>query len=190
MYIMHKHLLQFLSRLNKSVIERVFPSGSLLVWDTDLIYQYYRIIGDNRFLIGGGQLLNTYDKHENHHAKHVFNKLYRYIQRIFPHTPFEFEYFWPGLIGISKNLVPIAAQDAQKPSIYYISGVAGLPWAAACGLYIADKITSGRSELDHVFSSSHTHPIRPWMQKIIGKRLAFALGNGIIKFFLLGGNKA
>ena len=40
--------------LSSSDIDRMFPSGPLMVWDTDLTYKYFRLTGDGRLLIGGG----------------------------------------------------------------------------------------------------------------------------------------
>ena len=37
----------------------------LMVWDTDLVYQYYRITGDGRLLLGGADLGSMYARRES-----------------------------------------------------------------------------------------------------------------------------
>jgi gamma-glutamylputrescine oxidase len=37
-------------------IKKIFPQKNMLVWDTDMIYQYFRIIQNQRFLIGGSEI--------------------------------------------------------------------------------------------------------------------------------------
>ncbi|MBI3495325.1 FAD-binding oxidoreductase, partial [Candidatus Berkelbacteria bacterium] len=46
--------------LSHRQIEQMFPAGAMMVWDTDLVYNYFRVTGDRRLLIGGGDLLYTY----------------------------------------------------------------------------------------------------------------------------------
>ena len=167
--------------LSDGEIKQLFPEQKLMVWDTDLIYQYFRIIKDNRFLIGGGKLIDTYALQENHHPTSVLKKLSRYAHRLFPQVKFEFEYFWPGLIGISKNLVPIAGQHPQYKNIYFATTAEGLPWATALGDYLAHKIVDGRSDFDEVFTPNRKYHISGTLQHILGKRLTFALSNGIVE---------
>ncbi len=52
----------------------------MMTWDTDLIYQYYRITGDNRLLLGGADLFYTYAAMEKMHPKRILKKLTKYLQ--------------------------------------------------------------------------------------------------------------
>jgi glycine/D-amino acid oxidase-like deaminating enzyme len=89
----------------------------------------------------------------------------------------QFEQFWPGLIGLSKDIAPIAGRDKKYPSIYYIAAAAGLPIAAALGNYCADHIVDNRDDLKDYFSPYRKFPIGGFMQRIIGTKLSFALSN-------------
>ena len=46
--------------LGEAEIRSVFPENNLMVWDTDLIYQYFRITGENRLLLGAGDVPSLY----------------------------------------------------------------------------------------------------------------------------------
>jgi len=46
--------------LSETEINAVFPSGRFQCWDSDLVYSYFRLTGDNRILLGGGEMLTTF----------------------------------------------------------------------------------------------------------------------------------
>lgn len=163
--------------LSPESIKKIFPEKPFMVWDTDLIYQYYRITGDNRFMIGGSDIVSIFWGQEQHNSHKIFKKLTRYTKEKFPDVTIDFEYFWPGLIGVSKDIMPIADYSRTMPNVYYISGAAGLPWAAALGHYSAEKIIEKRDNLDRYFSRNRIFPVGNLAQSILRKRLAFALSN-------------
>jgi gamma-glutamylputrescine oxidase len=162
--------------LSDGQIKQIFPNKPFMVWDTDMIYQYYRITGDNRLMLGGSDLLYTY-ANESHNNKRVANKLIRYFNAKFPSVNVAFEYMWPGLIGISKDVFPVAGLSADMPSVYYIAGACGLPFAAALGAHCADRIMNNNQEFDTYFSPYRSFMIGSHMQRLLGTRLTFALSN-------------
>jgi gamma-glutamylputrescine oxidase len=178
------HLQTFLgvtAPLSDAQISTVFPESRLMVWDSDLIYQYFRVTGDNRLLLGGSSAQYTYARRQHAGAPSIVRKMRAFVRRKFPHVPVEIEYFWPGLIGVSKDLVPLVGQDAARPTISFVSGATGLAWAAALGRYVADRIVAGRSDFDAEFDPGRSFVIGPSVQRIMGKPGAFALSHGIVK---------
>lgn len=163
--------------LTDKEVRQLFPDRNLMVWDTDLVYSYYRLTGNNRLLLGGSNLFYTYAKQEDHHNYGVAKKLTTYFNKKFPQVNPHFEYFWPGLIGLTKDIMPIAGFDAHNKNIYYIAGAAGLPWAAALGTYASQQILDNRNDLDKYFSPQRTFMIGGLLQKILGIKLTFALCN-------------
>jgi gamma-glutamylputrescine oxidase len=163
--------------LKEREIQSIFPDGTLMAWDTDLIYNYFRIAGDNRLMVGGGSLLSSYALQEQHHNWRVARKLENYFKRKFPQVKLTFEYFWPGLIGVTKDIIPLAGKDLRYRSIYCISGAAGLPWAAALGLYSADHLIDKRTDFDDYFSPQRPFPIGGIAQTFLGTPLTFALSH-------------
>ncbi len=162
--------------LSDAQIKQIFPHDPFMVWDTDMIYQYYRITGDNRLMLGGSDLLYTYAS-ESHGNTRVAKKLMHYFQKKFPSVNVTFEYMWPGLIGVSKDVFPVAGFSQQMPSVYYIAGACGLPFAAALGAHCADRIMNNNCEFDEQFSPYRSFTIGSTMQKVLGTRLSFALSN-------------
>jgi gamma-glutamylputrescine oxidase len=170
--------------LTKEQQRQLFPTERLMVWDTDLIYQYFRLTGEGRLLLGGSSVLYTYLKTEKHSPQRVIRKLQKYIQTKFPGLNVELEYLWPGLIGVSKDFLPVAGQHKQWPHVYYVGGSAGLPWAAALGRHIAARLVAEKSSvLDQYFATPRHYPVGYSLQKILGKPLTFALSHGIRKYF-------
>jgi glycine/D-amino acid oxidase-like deaminating enzyme len=88
-----------------------------------------------------------------------------------------FEYFWPGLIGVTQDLRPLAGFDENMKNVYYISAATGLPWAAALGRYSAERIVDKRDDLDIYFSPQRKFLFGNILQTILGKRITFPLAN-------------
>ncbi len=163
--------------LSDKQVSRLFPQGNLMVWDTDLVYQYYRLIENNRIVVGGATIPSTFWPYARHDSSGIYRKLMHYMKNKFPDIAFNFQYMWPGLIGVSKDIMPVVGFDAQDSSIYYVTGATGLPWAAALGRYSAQAIIDKKNNMDHYFLPTRTYPLPSFSQYIIGKPATFALSN-------------
>ncbi len=169
--------------LSDEAIKQIFPTDRMMVWDTDLVYEYYRLTGDNRMLIGGADLRYTYEMHERPNApKPIAKKMLRYMEQRFPGIQFPLESIWPGMLGVTKDLLPIMGQDANDSSVTYIAAASGLPWAAALGRYVADKVHSGRSDFDSVFTPYRKFIAPRLVEKIVRKQITYALAHGYAKY--------
>ncbi len=162
--------------------QAIFPRQNLLVWDSDLVYTYFRITPHNQLLLGGGSVLTTYAKNPAHDCSYLFKKLTNYFNRTFPGLSIQFKQMWPGLIGLSKDIAPIAGPDKNKPYMYYITAAAGLPIAAALGRYSAEHLLENKNELDAYFSPYRSFAIDGIIQSVLGTRLTFALCNSMKKY--------
>lgn len=168
--------------LPRADADRMFPAGPLIVWDTDLTYKYFRLTGDQRLLIGGGTLASTYARHERHRPEQAVKELTKYLAARFPEVRFKFDACWPGLIGISKDFAPVVGSHPRYASVYFAGGAAGLPWAAALGRYLAERVLDGRDDLDAALTVERRFPVGRQVQGLIGAPAAFALSHGILKF--------
>jgi gamma-glutamylputrescine oxidase len=166
-----------------SDVARLFPDKPLMVWDTNLIYQYYRLIGGRRLLLGASSLVQTYCPREKHNPRRILCKMEAYLTKIFPDLNVELEYLWPGMIGVSKDFLPLAGKHPQFKHTYFIGGAAGLPWAAALGYYMADKLAECRDDLDSHFTPYRPFPIGHGIQAALRKPVSFALSHGVKKYF-------
>ncbi len=170
------------AELTANTIRALFPQENLMVWDTDLVYTYYRLHG-RRLLLGGGSLRTMYASQAIHDSSTLYTKLTGYFKEKFPQLKISFEYFWPGLIGLSKDFMPIAGRDERFKNIYYIAATAGLPWAAALGRYSAEVIIDNKNEYDSFFSPYRKFTIGHSLQSVLGIKLSFAIANSISKLF-------
>ena len=178
------HVKTFLAvseRLGSSDIERIFPRGPLMVWGTDITYKYFRLTGDGRLLIGGASLASMYSRSEKLRPVQVVRLATRYLARRFPDLHIRFAACWPGLIGVSKDFAPVVGRHRRFPGVHFAAGAAGLPWAAALGSYLAEKVLDGRDDLDAALSVDRHFPVGPRLQAVIGAPLAFAISHGIQK---------
>jgi glycine/D-amino acid oxidase-like deaminating enzyme len=178
------HVKTFLAvseRLGRPDIDRMFPRGPLMVWGTDITYKYFRLTGDGRLLVGGASLANMYSRREQHRPAQVVRLLTRYLARRFPDLRIRFAACWPGLIGVSKDFAPVVGHHPRYRSVLYAGGAAGLPWAAALGRYLAEKVLDGRDDVDAALSVHRRFPVGARLQSIIGAPLAFAISHGIKK---------
>jgi gamma-glutamylputrescine oxidase len=168
-------------KLTSQEIAQIFPKEQYMIWDSELVYNFYRIIEHNRLVLGGGDIFSFYSKKEDHNNYHAYKKLSQYFNNTFPELKISFEYQWPGHFGISKDIGPIAGRDKKHPHIYYISGAAGLPIATQLGFYSMEHIMQGRTDLDKFFDPDRKYFISGLMQKILGKRISFALNHFIVQ---------
>ena len=178
------HVKTFLAvseRLGSSDIDRIFPRGPLMVWGTDITYKYFRLTGDGRLLVGGASLANMYSRREQHRPAQVVRLLTRYLARRFPDVCVRFAACWPGLIGVSKDFAPVVGRHPRYRSVLYAGGAAGLPWAAALGRYLAEKVLDGRDDVDAALSVHRRFPVGARLQSVLGAPLAFAISHGIQK---------
>ncbi len=169
--------------LSDEAIKTIFLQDRMMVWDTDLVYEYYRLTGDNRMLIGGADLRYTYEMNERPKApKTIAKKMLRYMEQRFPGIEFPLESIWPGMLGVTKDLLPLMGQDKDDASVTYIAAASGLPWAAALGRYVADKVRDGRSDFDSVFTPYRKFIAPRLIEKIAHKQITYALAHGYAKY--------
>jgi len=161
--------------LSQQQIQAIFPAKRYMVWDTELIYNYYRMTQD-RLLFGGGSLLYAYRSNESH-TTYMYTKLRNSLEKAYPGLNIQFEQMWSGLIGVSKDIAPLTGTDKDVPSIYYIGGTAGLPVAAMLGNYAAEVVIDKADTLRDYFSPYRSFAIQGPVQNILGKKISFALSH-------------
>lgn len=164
--------------LSEDDFKKIFPGGPVMVWDTDLVYTYFRPTPERRIVIGGGDMLHTYEPHLDTHTEHFARKFEGYLRDAFPGITFELETVWPGMIGVSKDLLPVMGPDAERGSIWYAGAATGLSWATALGRYAAQHIIEGRSDYDAVFAWDRSYEA-DGLQRVMPTPATFALCNSI-----------
>jgi gamma-glutamylputrescine oxidase len=167
--------------LDDRIRTAIFPDWPLLVWDTDLIYPYFRLTGEGRLLVGGGLLRETYRRGEQD-PRAVARHLLGFVRRRFPQLcGVSFPYGWPGRIGVTQDLLPLAGQSPDEPSHYYAMCGAGLPWSVLAGRVAAESALLGRTEFDRFFSPARATTPLESLQPLLGRPLTFALSHLLAK---------
>jgi len=161
--------------LDRGLRESLVPDGPLLAWDTDLIYQYFRLTGDGRLLVGGGTLRETYAS--THHDSGTPRRLEQFVRKHFPSLArVRFERYWPGLIGVTRDLLPLAGSSPHRADQLQAVCAAGLPWSVLAGQAAARAITGTSTDLDAHFSPAR-HFQLAGLASILPMPLSFALSH-------------
>ena len=140
----------------------MFPDGPVLAWDTDLIYQYFRLTGDGRLLVGGGTLRETYARARPDSG--TPRRLARFVRKTFPAlADVRFESYWPGLIGVTRDLLPLAGANPQRPDQTLAACAAGLPWSILAGQAAARAVAGAATDSRWPFrAGAPLRARRPW----------------------------
>lgn len=170
--------------LTKEQVHTLFPDGKLMVWDSKLIYTYFRLTKDNHLLVGGGSVLTTYDPWY-FNSPLIIEQVIAEVKQVFAPLldSVVFEYYWPGQIDITKDIMPIVDYDPGNKHIQFILGNPGLPWAAFSGTYAAERFLGKGKDLSKYLGMQREFFISDGMQCFLGKIPSFAINNVYSKYF-------
>lgn len=168
--------------LTKQQAHALFPEKPLMCWDSQLIYTYYRLLGDKRLLVGGGSMLTTY--YPTYINRTLIPRLIiDEFKSRFPHLKkIRFTHCWPGLIDITRDLMPIVDHDEHNKHIIYVQGCPGLPWAAFGGTYAAALAQGKKPSYKTYLGMQRKFFISNDLQDYIGKIPSFALNNLYVEY--------
>lgn len=172
--------------LSRAEQESMFPSEPFQCWDSDLVYSYYRLTGSKRLLLGGGSLLTTYAKNDST-TSDVIDHVVSGFRKMFPRlNSVRFTQYWMGRIDMTRDLLPTVVKEPEAPWIHRVIGCVGLPWATYCGDFAARQVLAesetGDEKYYNYFSVDRKFLVPIWLEKLIGKRLAFPLNNAWAKY--------
>ena len=165
----------------------LFPTEPFQCWDSDLVYSYYRLTGNRRLLLGGGSLLTTYSRNDST-TSGVIDHVIGGFRRMFPQLrSLKFIQYWMGRIDMTRDLLPTVLREPGSPWVHRVFGCVGLPWATFCGDFAARQILAesetGDEKYYGYFDISRRFLVPIWLEKLIGKRLAFPLNNAWAKYY-------
>lgn len=173
--------------LNEQMIHSIFPENKFQCWDSTLVYSYFRLTGDNRILLGGGNMLTTYSKNDVNSARVIRNVISTFKDNFPQLKDLEFIQYWPGRIDSTRDLLPTILKDQSFPWLHFVLGCVGLPWATFCGNFAAkhalDSALHNDQHYYEYFRPDRTFFIPLWAEKILGKQIVFSLNNGWAKYY-------
>jgi len=159
--------------------DALFPDGDLLVWDTGLIYHYFRRTADDRLLLGGGLLRKTYASPADPAV--MVEDFRAYLrERVAVMADVRFTNLWSGLIGVTKDLLPLAGPDAKRPSHFYAGCAAGIPWSVLAARCAVECALDGASDLETFFDPRRSFALGV-LQPLLRKPATFALSHALVK---------
>ena len=173
--------------LSRREQESMFPSEPFQCWDSDLVYSYYRLTGSKRLLLGGGSLFTTYARNDST-TSGVIDHVVSGFRKMFPQlNSVRFIQYWMGRIDMTRDLLPTVLKEPQTPWIHRVLGCVGLPWATFCGDFAARQVLAegetGDEKYYQYFGADRRFFVPIWLERIIGKRLAFPLNNAWAKYY-------
>jgi gamma-glutamylputrescine oxidase len=170
--------------LDEGALRAVFPGRPFLVWDTDLIYQYFRLTADHRLLVGGGLLSRTYGASRPHDPAAIDHVLDS-IRRRFPVLEsVRFTSDWNGLIGVTKDFLPLAGHLRDRHYVALCS--AGLPWSVVAAKTAVRSAFDGGDRLEPFLTPHRSFSEVDLLQPVVGRRVSFALSHAYAKSALRG----
>ena len=167
--------------------DTLFPAEPFQCWDSDLVYSYYRLTGTKRLLLGGGSLLTTYARNDST-TSGVIDHVISGFKTMFPRlSSLRFIQYWMGRIDMTRDLLPTVLKEEKAPWVHRVLGCVGLPWATFCGDFVARQVLAeamtGDEKYYRYFNIDRKFLVPIWLEKIIGKRLAFPLNNAWAKYY-------
>ncbi|MCC6938534.1 MAG: FAD-binding oxidoreductase [Flavobacteriales bacterium] len=173
--------------LGDDAARALFPSERFQCWDSDLVYSYFRMTGDGRLLLGGGDMLTTFAKNDVNSSR-VIDQVISGFKKNFPQLRgLRFIQYWPGRIDTTRDLIPTVINEERTPWIHFVLGCVGLPWATFCGDLVARQATGRSGPMDetcyHYFRPDRKFLVPLWLERIIGKQIVFSLNNGWAKYY-------
>ena len=171
--------------LEKQDIDTIFPQGSFQCWDSDLIYTYFRLTGDKRLLVGGGDMITTFSKKDATTPRVIERVISKLKKKIPSLKHVQFIQYWPGRIDITRDLLPTILKKPKYNTIHFVFGCVGLPWAAFCGNLVAGHVLDEKDlakKYYKYFSVNRKFVMPLSSQQILGKKLMFTLSNAWAKY--------
>lgn len=172
--------------MSQTDLRSLYPEEVFQCWDSDLVYSYYRLTGTRRLLLGGGSLFTTYAKNDTTTSR-VIDHVISGFRRAFPALGgVRFIQYWMGRIDMTRDLLPTVLKEPHAPWVHYVLGCVGLPWATFCGDFAARQVLAERETGDEkyyrYFSVNRKFAVPIWLERILGKRVAFPLNNAWAKY--------
>jgi gamma-glutamylputrescine oxidase len=102
--------------LSDELVQNLFPSGKLMCRDTKLAFTYFRMTGDNRLVLGGGNPITAGFPRDVIYP-YAIQSVIREIKDVYPAlTAMVCTFYRNGRIETTKDMMPIIDQDAQYPN--------------------------------------------------------------------------
>lgn len=166
--------------LDDAVLARIFPAGPHLVWEARLLYHYARVARGGRLLVGGSSLTRSYAGAPHHDADGTARTLERWVERRLPGVVVRWAFAWPGLLGVTRDFLPLAGEVPEIPGVHTVAAATGLPWCAAMASAVAGGLVDGVDRVPPELSTRRSFRLDR-VTGVLGKTATFAAAHAIEK---------
>lgn len=88
---------------------------------------------------------------------------------------------------MTRDLLPTVLKEPASPWVHRVLGCVGLPWATFCGDFVAREVLAEKETGDEkyygYFDVNRKFLVPLWLERAIGKRLAFPINNAWAKYY-------
>jgi glycine/D-amino acid oxidase-like deaminating enzyme len=133
--------------------DKYFWHRDSLVWETATPYMYFRVVSENRILIGGRD--DPY--HRPHIRPSVISKktvqLKNAFQKKMPHIPLKPDFSWSGAFAVTKDGLPYIGHIPERQNTYFALGFGGngITFSIIAAEIIRDMILGKKTEIASLF---------------------------------------
>ena len=165
--------------LHHDQVRSMMPSGECMCRDTELVFNYYRLTGDRRIVLGGWNPLSSFQPFDILEPSTIalvirsFKKMFPALQNV------EFPHYRSWRIQASKDLMPLVWPSKQFNNHYRVQWAVWLPRAAGCGRFVTELMHNEANEtIKSIFSYDRSFfiPVNP--SRSILKAPLFWISNG------------
>lgn len=139
--------------VSEPLSEEYFWHKKSLIWETAQPYLYFRVVSENRILIGG--------RDDPSHRPHILpstiarktKQLTAAFTRKMPHIPLKPDFSWGGAFAVTKDGLPYIGSIKERPNTYFALGFGGngITFSVIAAEIIRDMISGKRNENSKLF---------------------------------------
>jgi len=124
-----------------------------LIWETAVPYMYFRVVSENRILVGG--------RDDLYHRPHMFpsvikrktEQLVDAFKKKMPHIPLKADFSWAGAFATTKDGLPYIGTVPERPHTYFALGFGGngITFSVIAAEILRDMITGKKNDNADIF---------------------------------------
>ncbi|HVW97485.1 MAG TPA: FAD-dependent oxidoreductase [Mucilaginibacter sp.] len=133
--------------------EKYFWHKNSLVWETTVPYLYFRVVSENRILIGG----RDDPFHHPHIQPSIIRKKARQLTSAFlkkmPQIPLEPDFSWAGAFAVTKDGLPYIGSIPGSPDVLFALGFGGngITFSVIAAEILRDILSGEKNENAGIF---------------------------------------
>ncbi|HEY4326674.1 MAG TPA: FAD-dependent oxidoreductase [Mucilaginibacter sp.] len=139
--------------VSEPLSDEYFWHRNSLIWETATPYMYFRVVSENRILIGGRD-----DPYHHPHIKpSIISRKSEQLTKAFlkkmPHVPLKPDYSWAGAFATTSDGLPYIGSIPERPNTYFALGFGGngITFSVIAASIIRDMILGKKNEGSKLF---------------------------------------